>query len=69
MKATDRKAPVTLRDDKLFLKGELQRKFLQPKAMKVAVDPGISIDLCVGDDITDSGSTFQGFAAHVNTMK
>jgi len=49
-------------DDKLFVKGKLQTKYLMPK-LPTAQGTDTSIKLVPGDTVTDSGSTY-----HVNSV-
>jgi hypothetical protein len=55
-------------DDKLFVKGSLQTRFLPPR-IPTATLQNPSLELIAGDSVTDSGSTFTGFIAKVTNMQ
>ncbi len=57
-------------DDKLYVKGDIQTKLLQPATIREVLDPENppSVTLVKGTSITDSGSKFSGYAATVTTQ-
>jgi len=62
----DKKA--RLADDKLFVNGNIQKKFLRP-VLPTTATIDTSLKLHIGNSITDSGSSFTGFVARVSSMQ
>ena len=69
-KRTDPSQKATMVREKLFLKGELQTKYLPP-TLPVSMDTNIlpEIDIQEGGKVQDEGSTFLGYAARVTSRE
>jgi hypothetical protein len=57
-----------LLDDKLFVKGKLQTKYLAP-TLPTAKGTNTSLKLVQGDTVNDLGSTFHGYVASVKSTQ
>ena len=68
---SDPENKAKLVDDKLYVKGIVQAKLAQPRAINLQIDPDDlpDIEIVKGTSITDGGSTFHGFAASVTSVK
>ena len=66
LKANDE--TVKLRNDKLYVKGDLQHKYLKP-ILPSPTNQDPSLELTKGGQISDKGSVFSGFVANVTSLQ
>ncbi|KAJ8280686.1 hypothetical protein GJAV_G00057760 [Gymnothorax javanicus] len=69
-KKTDPRHKATLVQDKLYLAGKLQTRYLHPSLPSLnPLDPRVPVEVGQSNPVEDLGSTFFGFAAHTSSQE